>query len=126
MSGIKFLLDTNIVIGLVKDEEQVLSIFQSRGIVLEECAYSFVTRIELLSFSTITEPEIQSISGLLEEMLHISTSLRIEDAAINIRRRYKLKTPDAIISATAKVINLELLTLDRQLANRMVEILEQR
>jgi predicted nucleic acid-binding protein len=125
VSGIKFLLDTNIVIGLVKNEEQVMSIFQGRGIVLEECAYSFVTRIELLSFSAITEPEIQSISGLLKEMLHISTSLRIEDAAINIRRRYKLKTPDAIISATAKVMNLELLTLDRQVANRMVEILEQ-
>jgi predicted nucleic acid-binding protein len=125
VSGIKFLLDTNIVIGLVKNEDQVMSIFQDRGIFLEECAYSFVTRIELLSFSVITEPEIQSISGLLKEMLHISTSLRIEDAAINIRRRYKLKTPDAIISATAKVMNLELLTLDRQVANRMAEILEQ-
>jgi len=49
-------------------------------------------------------------------------SQAIEDATIQIRRQYGLKTPDAIIAATASVHNLELLTLDQQLANRMSEI----
>ncbi len=47
----------------------------------------------------------------------------VKGMTIKIRRQYKLKTPDAIIAATVKVMSLELLTLDQQLANRMMEIL---
>jgi predicted nucleic acid-binding protein len=125
VSGIKFLLDTNFVIGLVKGNGQVIKILQDQAISLEDCAYSFMTRIELLSYPAITEPEIQGISMLLDAMQYLAMTQAIEDATIKIRRQYKLKTPDAIIAATAKMMNLELLTLDQQLANRMVEILEQ-
>jgi predicted nucleic acid-binding protein len=81
--------------------------------------------LSCLSYSAITEPEIQGISMVLGAMQYLAMTQSIEDATIHIRRRYKLKTPDAIIAATAKIMNLELLTLDQQLANRMVEILEQ-
>jgi len=42
---------------------------------------------------------------------------RTEAAAVLVRRRTKLKLPDAIILATAQVHKLELLTLDERLAN---------
>jgi predicted nucleic acid-binding protein len=126
VSGIKFLLDTNFVIGLVKGNGQVIKILQDQAIAIEDCAYSFMTRIELLGYPAIMEPEIQGISMLLDAMHYLAMTQDIEDATINIRRQYKLKTPDAIIAATAKVMNLELLTLDQQLANRMAEILTER
>ena len=46
----------------------------------------------------------------------------IENMTIAIRRQFKIKTPDAIIAATAKLESLELLTLDQQLANRVMDL----
>lgn len=124
MIGTKFLLDTNFVIGLLKENLQIASRLQDQEIVIGECAYSFITRIELLGYPTITGSEIQSINHVLSAMQHLPMTQSIEDATIEIRRQCRLKTPDAIIPATAKVMALKLLTLDQQLANRMVEILE--
>jgi hypothetical protein len=55
--------------------------------------------------------------------MYLPMSQEIEDSTIHIRRHYKLKIPDAIIAATAKVNHLELLTLDQQLAHHMAAIM---
>jgi predicted nucleic acid-binding protein len=123
VNGIKFLLDTNFVIGFVKGNEPIINILRNRKISIEDCAYSFMTRIELLGYPAITESEIQVISGFLGLMQYLPMTQVIEETTIDVRRKYKLKMPDAIIASTAKVMNLELLTLDQQLANRMIEIL---
>ncbi|WOB45250.1 type II toxin-antitoxin system VapC family toxin [Thermoleptolyngbya oregonensis NK1-22] len=123
MNGVKLLLDTNFIIGLVKGNVQVANLLQDRSINLEQCAYSFITRIELLSYPTITDAEVRAITSILNAMEYLPMTQTIEDMTIKIRRQYKLKTPDAIIAATVKVMSLELLTLDQQLANRMMEIL---
>lgn len=122
MSGTKLLLDTNFAIGLLKGNETVQQVLRDRPISIQVCSYSFITRIELLGFSAITNAEIESIEKLLSAMTYLPMSQAIEDATIRIRRQYSLKTPDAIIAATASVHHLELLTLDQQLANRMSEI----
>ena len=122
MSGTKLLLDTNFAIGLLKGNETVQDVLQNRPISIQDCAYSFITRIELLGFPAITAAEIKSIEKLLSAMNYVPMSLAIENATIQIHRQYGLKTPDAIIAATASVHHLELLTLDQQLANRMSEI----
>jgi hypothetical protein len=122
VSGTKLLLDTNFVIGLLKGNETVQQVLRDRPISIQVCFYSFITRIELLGFPTITDAEIESIEKLLSAMNYVPMSQAIEDATIQIRRQYGLKTPDAIIAATANIHHLELLTLDQQLANRMSEI----
>lgn len=123
MNGIKFLLDTNFILGVVKQTEPVLKALTERTIKLDECAYSFITRIELLSYSAITPLEIESIESILGATHYLAISQQIESTAIDIRRQYQLKIPDAIIAATAIALNLELLTLDRQLIKRMQEML---
>jgi predicted nucleic acid-binding protein len=50
MNGIKYLLDTNIVIGLLQRDLIVLEILKNKQIQIGECAYSAITRMELLSF----------------------------------------------------------------------------
>jgi len=57
-------------------------------------------------------------------MHYVSLSKDIENTTIDLRRQHNFKTPDALIAATAKALNLELLTLDRSLAKQMVEILK--
>ena len=122
MNGVRFLLDTNYVIGLVKQQEIVTKTVTDRAIETKACTYSFVTRIELLGFPGITSQEIDGIERTLAQMQYAALTQEIEDWAIALRRKYRLKTPDAIIAATAKCLKLELLTLDQQLANRMQEI----
>ena len=117
-------MDTNYVLGLVKRREEVIKVVTDRSIKIQGCAYSFITRIELLGFPKITQQEINGIESVLSIMQYIPLTTEIEDRAITLSRKYRLKIPDAIIAATAKCLNLELLTLDRQLMNRMKEILK--
>jgi predicted nucleic acid-binding protein len=114
MSGIKYLLDTNIIIGLLKGSEESIQALQ--GISIAACGYSAITRMELLSFHGITAEEENAISELLEQMTHLSLEPTIENKAIQARRQHRLKLPDAIIAATAKTYGLALLTLDKKLA----------
>jgi len=125
VSGSKYLLDTNIIIGLLKGHQPVLSILQKHEVELNLCTYSFISRIELLGYPGITEAEVQGVTRILQVMRYLPMTEEIEDLTIQIRRQHRLKIPDAIIAATAKANSLELLTLDQQLANRMSEILKQ-
>lgn len=113
MSGIKHLADTNIIIGLLKGWQPAVKALE--GINITECGYSAVTRMELLSFHGITTEEETAIHNLLERMAYLSITPAVEDAAINIRRQHRLKLPDAVIAATAKIHGLTLLTLDKAL-----------
>uniref|UniRef100_Q3ASA3 PIN domain-containing protein n=1 Tax=Chlorobium chlorochromatii (strain CaD3) TaxID=340177 RepID=Q3ASA3_CHLCH len=45
MSGIKYLLDTNIILGLLKATSTVLEAIGFRSIQAAECGYSAITRI---------------------------------------------------------------------------------
>ena len=49
MNGIKYLLDTNIIIGLYNHNPAILALLQAKSIRINQCAYSSITRIELLA-----------------------------------------------------------------------------
>jgi predicted nucleic acid-binding protein len=115
MNGVKYLPDTNIIIGLLKGQQETINALA--GISLAECGYSAVTRMKLLGFHGITEDEERAIHDVLERMRYLGITPLVEDAAIKIRRRHRLKLPDAIISATAESHGLTLLTLDKGLAS---------
>lgn len=117
MNGsVKFLLDTNVIIGLLKANPAAVALVRDRGLSLAQCAYSSITRMELLGFPEITRTEQQTISDLLTRLTRCPVTLAVEDAAITLRCKRRFKLPDAIIVATAKTFNLELLTLDKDLA----------
>jgi predicted nucleic acid-binding protein len=115
MSGIKYLLDTNFVLGLLKATPEALAIVTERDLLASNCAYSAVTRMELLGYPNITSDEERLISDRLSKFTYLSISSEVEDLAIALRRTRKLKLPDALIAATAIHYSLELLTLDQAL-----------
>ncbi|MBL1264518.1 type II toxin-antitoxin system VapC family toxin [Candidatus Methylomicrobium oryzae] len=120
MSGIKYLFDTNVILGMYRKDAAILQLCATKAITLPECAYSAITRMELLGFPGITLEEERAIHNLLERMTHLSLTPMIEDLTIQIRRQHRLKLPDAIIAATAKAHSLALLTLDKELAAKAV------
>lgn len=83
MSGVKYLLDTNFVLGMLKSTPEVLALVSNTGLMAHQCAFSAVTRMELLGYPGITSNEYPLI-----------------------------KLPDALIAATALCHGLELLTID--------------
>ena len=92
----------------------VLEELALRKIGISECAYSAITRIELLGFQEISREEESLIRQKLERLTYLPLSRAIEDVTINLRQTRKIKLPDAVIAATALCAGIELLTLDKQ------------
>lgn len=115
MNGIDYLLDTNFILGLLKSSPEALARINDRQIESHQCAYSAITRMELLGFPGITRSEELLILGKLAHLMYLPITPGIENIAINLRRTHKVKLPDAIIAASALSVGAELLTLDRQL-----------
>ena len=104
-----YLIDTNIFISLFNDE-------LAEPIPDGNLGYSIITEIELLSFSGLSKNEETLIRTSLKTLFQIAINATIAEKTIQLRRKYSLKTPDAIILASAWEHEAILLTNDRQLA----------
>ena len=83
-------------------------LMDEHGALPENSAVSQITRIELLSHRAMSKDEESRILAILKSVTVIPLDERIEAEAIVLRRRARLKLPDAIIGATAKVAGLKL------------------
>lgn len=115
MSGAKYLLDTNFVLGIVKGNVDVATVLSQLGLGFDQYGYSAITKMEALGFPGITPTEEATISALLAKLVYFPVTADIEAQTIKLRRNTKLKLPDAIIVATARVHGLQLLSLDKNL-----------
>lgn len=71
--------------------------------------------MELLSFPALAIDAEAQIGRFLSALPVFRLDERVEAAAIALRRRARVKLPDAIILATAQVNGVSLLTLDERL-----------
>jgi len=115
MSGNKYLLDINFILGILKSNLFVLAGLSLRRLLSGKCSYSAITRMELLGFQSITREEESLIVQKLEHFTYLPLTRDIEDKVIELCQLRKIKLPDAIIAATALCSGIELLTLDRNL-----------
>ena len=119
MNGNSYLPDTNFILGLLQSSPDTLALINTRQIESHQCAYSAITRMELLGFPGITRAEESLIQERLAHLTYLPISSAVEDIAIRLRRTYKLKLPDAIIASSALAVGVELLTFDRQLQSML-------
>lgn len=112
MSGEKtFLLDTNAIIAILADKVPTTGTLNVDPLI----AISVITEIELLSFSRLSINEETGIKAFLESTNVIYINPDIKDISIQLRRKHGIKTPDAIIAATAINSKAILITDDRVL-----------
>ncbi len=102
----RYLLDTNAVIYLLSGR---LVFPLPDG----QYSVSIITEIELLSFSGISAGEEQKIRALLLLLDRIHLTDAVRDETIRLRRKSRLKLPDAIIAASASINDAVLLTNDQ-------------
>lgn len=72
---------------------------------------------ELLSYPSMSEGEEIIVRDFLDKITVVGLDNNIKELAIAFRKNYKLKLPDAIVAATAKSLNANLLTNDLKLRN---------
>ena len=95
MSGNKLLLDTNAVL-LILGSEKVFSSLEGK-----ELFVSLITELELFSYPDLKKEEEKSITFFLSKVAILDIDRDIKSKAIQYRKKYKLRLPDAIICATA-------------------------
>lgn len=118
MSGINYLLDTCFILEFHKHNTEVLDTLNDKNIHFSQCAISVINRLEVLGYSNITPDDEKNLNTLLEQFIKIPLDLSIENKVIELRKRHKIKLPDAILLATALIYRLELLTLDTSLMSK--------
>ena len=106
MSGIDFLADTNAVVYLLSGNNCMKPFLQ------KTVAVSVISYMELLSFPSITDDEEKRIRQFLSICDLIQIDKQVMEKTIELRRRHKIKLPDAIIAATAIIHNIPLITAD--------------
>ena len=108
MTGNNVVLDSNILIYLSKGELDFKKLVEG----YDSIFISVVSYMEALGFDFKDKEEKVLIERLLNSIEIIQTDMEIANSVILYRKLKKVKTPDAIILATAKKLNADLLTVN--------------
>ena len=110
MSGSRILVDTNILLYLLKGDSTLETFLEDKNIFV-----SFITEMELLGFANMTVIEEEKIKSMLIQCSIIDLEPGIKKLAIECRKKYKLKLPDSIIVASALHFGLPFISADKGL-----------
>ncbi|MBI5403207.1 MAG: PIN domain-containing protein [Ignavibacteriae bacterium] len=116
MNGNSLIADTNILLYLLNGDKTLAKILNNKKIYI-----SFISELELQCFKNLSLKEKTLIDSLINDCIIIDINDVIKQNTIEIRKRYALKLPDAIIAASAEYLNLPLLTSDSDF-NKIIEI----
>lgn len=106
----RYLIDSNVFLYAAANEKPAV-VFLDSAIASEWAGYSTISRLELFGFPDLRledEGKLKELLGCFEEL---GVTREVVDRAIEIRReRRRIKIPDAIMAASALVMNARLAT----------------
>lgn len=108
MSGNNIVLDTNICLYLLNGEAPIVEYLRDKSFYI-----SIINEIEILGFGDISKSEETAINFFLEDCNILDINKGIKDISISLRKKYRIKLPDAIIAATAVFLNIPLISADK-------------
>ena len=107
MSGNKIFIDTNIIVYLLDGDDTLATFLQGQTVYV-----SFSTQLELLGYQGLSSDEEKKIESFLESCVIIDINPSIKKEVIKLRKRHKIKLPDAIIMGSSFYMDLPILTSD--------------
>ena len=113
----EFLLDTNIILGFLNGNSKINDFFQ-KNLIDSSLYASQITRMELLGYPSISSDEEKCLKDFLSLIKILPVNDAVCDQAITLRRKTRLKLPDALIAATAICFDLVLITCDVELLEK--------
>lgn len=108
MNGDRIVLDTSLIINLFNGIEEVQKLINGRDLFV-----SVISEIEILSFPKLSFDDSRLLKQFLSECYIVDIEPAIKEITIDIRSRFKIKLPDAVIAATAIYYNMPLFTMDK-------------
>ena len=108
MTVARFVLDTNIILYFLGG--RLADHFPAGAY-----AISVISELELLAYPGLVASEEQRIRDFLADVPITDLTPSVKLHAVNLRKRFGLKLPDAIVAATALALNAVLLTNDQRL-----------
>jgi len=109
MSGANnILVDTNLIILGIGGNQQVRSLLEGRTLFI-----SVVTEIELLSIPFEKATDERLIRDFISNCFIIELDADVKRMTIQLRRKQKVKLPDAVIASSAITKKLPLFTADK-------------
>jgi predicted nucleic acid-binding protein len=110
-NGVNLLLDSNILIYWLTGNVNAAEILSENNV-----HYSIITEIEVKGHtSLITTEQKFEFQKVLDRFNKIGLTEEIKEFAIEYKIQYNLKTPDAIIAATARYLKIPLVIGDKKL-----------
>lgn len=110
MNGNSLVVDTNILIYQLNGDKTIESVLEEKNVFL-----SFITKIELLGYRKHSRKEEELIEEILRHTTIVHSNDPITELTVQLRKSHPIKTPYAIILATAAYLNLPLFTADKDL-----------
>lgn len=104
---IDFIADTNFLV-YVHEGNPIVEAFLDYNF-----GISFITEVELLGFKGITKTEEAKLKLLLSDIFNIEWNSKIKEKTIELRKKYNIKLPDAIIASTSLIYQIPLVTADK-------------
>ncbi len=108
MNGSKILVDTNIFITLSEGKIDLSNYLDGNDIY-----FSVITEIELFGYTKITKKDKEYFKLVLSFCYPFDLISQIKEITINLKQKYSIKLPDAIIASTAIFLGIPLLTFDK-------------
>jgi predicted nucleic acid-binding protein len=102
MSGFSFVADTNFLIAVHEGKKHVEPFLD--GVVI----VSVISEIGLLGWYKINSEDKIALRLLLDDCIIFELTSEIRKIAIEIKQQNRIKTPDSIIAATAKYLQIPL------------------
>lgn len=112
----RFVLDTNAVVALLAGNHQLAEMLETA----EYVGISIVSYLEFLVFEGLSDRDRTSFASFCERVEVVPLAYdnnELIQQTLELRRRHRLKLPDAIIGATALSCNARLITNDSHFSN---------
>ena len=101
-------IDTNIVLYFLQGNKKLIPLVRATDFIVP-----FIVEIELLSYPNLKDNERKAIETFLEGCVVYDYNQKVKSAAIDIRKESRLKLPDAFVVATARALDLPLISADK-------------
>ena len=118
MSGNRFLLDTNAIICLLQNDKSIVGILKQAKWI----GISIISLIEFFSFSDLSDSDKSLFRKFIDRIIIIdlkAENSKYIELICSCRKSNKLKTPDAIIVASAIISDAILLTRDKEIISKI-------
>lgn len=104
---IDFIADTNFLIYVHQGNKIIESLLSYNF------AISFISEVEILGFKNISIDEELKLRELIDDCFLVEWNSKIKEKTIDLRKKYSIKLPDAIIAATSLVYGIPLVSADK-------------